>query len=819
MKEELAGYLEITLHSPLCASVGQDYNGLVDIEIAQEFGLPVIPAKRLKGCLEAAGKELAAYDKQLFSHLKHLFGQPGDKQGGALRIGDAHLYQIPWAVLDRKKGNQSEKETHNANSSNSQTDNKRKKLEIKNYALLLRQLKESIANRQLYPQDILSLFTSLRTRSTVDCETGSARETALYTMRTVHKGLVFRSCLTLREGEDVSLWNSLQICADALRQIGMGVTRGFGEVQCKLKREGKRNEKKAGLSPSTSQEEEWGVCTYRLEALTPLLLPGQNSLYSSAGDFIPGRAILGALAGMFIADCCLGKAAHEQDDFRRIFLRGGVKFNYAFPSMDGKTPFYPCPGVLQREKITGDYYHAAYPVQEGVQLRSERRPVQIGDGSVTILEVEKEVRLHHVRPLDRSIGRALGETGPGNQAENGQLYQYAAISAGQYFTGSIEGKKKDLDLLRACVERRQGRLELGRSRTAEYGQAQLNFQPFQPLGEQEDVFYPEGQIALWLVSPLVLCDAQGRDSINPQLLIEQMNQALQETGQGFIQLHLEQSFLRFTKLGGYQVKWQLPRQQRTALDAGTALWVKVSARQQERLKLGCLEKRPWGELTGEGCGRIKILSSTALPMAQKSFKGYLAGDRQGHNVQHEQDGKQEENKFIDFLFRRKAELAKLQKQKKKALEVELKNLELSVIEQLQRIFYGEKNFYEGLIEEVGSIKNEEKKERVQAFLKPCEKAVLHLIIGLEKDGLSIEDAGLEKFDSYFMDKRTIWLQHLQKEKEALQEGAMLMDTGQVQTVDTIDMDFFKRQVSVFVEWYLKRAKWQARRQSDAAAEK
>lgn len=806
--QEKTGYLEITLHSPLCASIGQGYGGLVDIEVAQEFGLPIIPAKRLKGCLEAAGKELAAYDETLTPRLNRLFGLPGDKQGGALQIGDAHLYKIPWTFLDQ--GKDPEAESHHTNALQTQNKIRKTPLKIKNYVGMLRQLKKEINDKRLHPQDVLALFTSLRTRSAVDPQTGSTRETALYTMRTVHKGLVFRSFLTLRGSED-ELWKTLQICAKALRQIGMSVTRGFGEVRCTVGREKQKFEKSA--LPQRSSQDEQGICTYTIESLTPLLLPGQHSFYGSAGDYISGRTLLGALAGLFIADRGLEKEMHKAD-FRRIFLRGEVKFGYAFPAVDGKTPFFPCPAVLQREKMTGKYHHAAYPAEKGMQLRSERRPVQIHAGSVTVLEVEKEVRLHHARPLDGGIGRALGETGPGSPAENGQLYQYAAISAGQYFTGTIEGKQSDLELLKACVKRRNGRLQIGRSRTAEYGQAQLNVQPFQPLCSQKKFFSPGENMVLWLVSPLVLLDAQGRDSLDPQLLIGQIN----TQGQGEWTLHLEQSFLRFARLGGYQTKWQLPRQQRIALDAGTALWVKVAAGSQSGLDLGFLEDTAWGESTGEGCGRIKILSGEAIPTEKKAFQGILAAASQTIEAPCGENNGKEESELIDILRRHKAVLDKLQEQKKNALRVAMKKqefgLELSTIEQLQRIFYLKKKSYVEFIKEVDKIKNEKKKECIKQFITPCEEAASHLIASLREKGFCFAETDVKEFKRYFISGKQAYLEGLREDNKTPQESARA-----AQVFEEAHKDLFQRQISVFAEWYLKRAKWQARRQSNATAEK
>ena len=73
--------LKVTLLSDLCVSAGESYNAYVDIEaVYDEYGIPFIPAKRLKGCIREAALELVewgVYDKTVYESL---FGKEGKER-------------------------------------------------------------------------------------------------------------------------------------------------------------------------------------------------------------------------------------------------------------------------------------------------------------------------------------------------------------------------------------------------------------------------------------------------------------------------------------------------------------------------------------------------------------------------------------------------------------------------------------------------------------------------------------------------------------------------------------------------------------------
>lgn len=697
-----SGWLEIELKSPLCAATGDGIAGLVDTDIAHECGLPVIPAKRLKGCLLAVGKELGAYDTDVAAVLGDLFGRVGSDDSAALHIEAAHLYKIPNFSGEPKQNSP---------------------LEVVDYPAFVSELKQhmqasDVVADTLCTEEVLTYFSRLRTRTAINSDTGNAKKTGLYTMRVAHKGLVFRARITLCESAvQEKLAQVLTQCVKGLRHIGLGITRGFGEVRCRLVFSECAVPAKAAFD-ILAQANKTGTLYYYLDVKSPLLISGQGGLYSTCEDYIPGSAILGALAGMYIADYLPDQAqkenAHENEDFRAIFLRERVHFGYAFPAIDDQQIFYPCPGVLQREKTQGLYYNVAKSTSD-MQLRAERRFIafspqdkQAGESAdLRICEVAKEIRMHHARPLDRGIGYAVRDdkAAQQNAAQDGQFFQYVSISAGQRFCGTWHGSQMDIQKLLDCLCKRANRLRLGRSRSAEYGDVSFTPVRFEPDGAEVPAKVRHEQMVLWLLTPLSLRDAAGRDSVDPTFLIKQINEELSYT------MEIEQKFISVAKLAGYNAKWRLPKQQKNVLAAGTALVVKTNG----SISPNMIERKYWGEDTGEGCGRIKVIYGDMLEEKVEGLKGYgtkpcPVGKTQVNESTHP---------LLRVLLAEKAKRNAAYDDTQKAFASSIKEQESAMIERLLACFAEAGGSYQALLQQVEKIKNEKKREKIEMFLKPC----------------------------------------------------------------------------------------------------
>lgn len=667
-------WLEILLRSDLCPATGEGVAGAIDMEIAHEFGLPLVPAKRIKGCLHEVAKDLCDCGALSPKDVGQLFGLPGQETSGVLHFYDARVYQVP------------------------QFD------PFDDYEALVKELK---SQREIKPAEVLNALTLLRTRTALEEDSGSAKDNSLRTMRVIKKGTVLRSRVDIdAPGQEHHLQTVLEKCVKGLRNMGLGRTRGLGEVRCSLTL--KKMETLEALVPeqisiSAGGPEEIEL-SYKLQLDTPLLISGPRGLYGSCEDWIPGSVIMGAFAGLYILEHQLGQDAHQDEEFARLFLRDGVKFGYAFPTVE-KRMFYPCPASWLQVKSKDQCYDLAYGRPETEQLRGERRLVCMEDGEVIVHEPRKEVRMHHARPLDRGIGHVKGNEKP----DEGQFFQYVSLSAGQTFAGTLRGKAQDIEMLLACLEKRNHKLRLGRSRTAEYGNVTYRPDKEPRLLEKEEL--PERmaeRFMLWMIAPMVLYDEMGRTTMEGQGLLDEINQFFA------CGANLEKAFVKHGELGGYHTRWRLPKPQRQVLGAGSVLIIRT----EKAIDLQKLENKVWGQKTGEGCGAVK-----AIALKQKENLCRMALRNSMDAVKKEEQQEKQNRRvhgFIGQLQERNRTERERERQSQEGRRTSpAKMLKATAIYQLIALFKQKKE-YDPWEAEIEKIKDPEKRNDCLEFIKPCE---------------------------------------------------------------------------------------------------
>jgi CRISPR/Cas system CSM-associated protein Csm3 (group 7 of RAMP superfamily) len=703
------GWLDIKLESELCTATGESTAGLIDVEIAHEYGLPVIPGKRLKGALREVGKELVDWGVLEEKQLVRVFGLPGQATGSPLQVYDARLREVPrYGVIEEAD-----------------------------------RLYDEVRRQQpLKPEEILAQLTAIHTRTAIDYGTGAAQKGTLRTMRVVNKGIVFRSKLELMcDGEEADqAVETLRLCAKGLRQLGLGHTRGYGSVRCSVTFTDKGPVTKepgpAQDSPSfaypfvrTCAKDDWMSVCYRLVLEQPVMIAGRHGLYLSTEDWIPGSALLGALAAMYIEEHRLGERAHEDEVFARIFLRGGVQFGYAMPYEDGKV-FAPCPTMWQQEKNKDLVYDLSggSPPDEA-ELRGLRRMVHLDHNVLYWYEPQQQVRMHHVRPLNRAIGRALGaeRTWPERESkkclaekpdERGQLYQYVSLAPGRQFVGVMRGSACDLTAVLDVVKKNGDRLRIGRSRTAEYGNVRLLLEqdPARfPVLIAERHEQPATRFSLYLVTPMLLLDESGRPDPDSRWLIAQIESRLR------CGVRLEAQQVKVTELSGYNAKWRMPKPQRAALDAGSTLVIST----REPVRPEVLEMFRWGWNTGEGNGQLRAIPLPARG-AGSAASYELRKFKPDHDDARSHEDAEQVHRFVRFLLEgRERAQREMQDRKDGAEKAKQVNEQLlapvskTKIRQLQ-VWAGSDGDYERMRRNVEQLKNEEAKNRCLKLIEPCE---------------------------------------------------------------------------------------------------
>lgn len=681
-------WLEIALKSDMCAATGESEKGLVDIKTAAEYGIPLIPGKRMKGCLLNEGKEMVSNGFIKKETLDHLFGCAGMGNPGSLIVKDAHLYKVPGSIFCY-----SEKEPD---------------VIVEDYEQVFTELR---GDSRLKARQIETILTRERTRTAIDRELGTALDQTLRTMQVVPRGIVFRSLLELRYPEQEEEVQLLEYCVKALRHIGLGTTRGFGEVACTLREvtpeDNPANARKdLCLHPGRQTE-----LQYEIVLKSPVLFAGENGMAEDCREQVPGASIMGALAAMMIEDHNLGNRAHEDETFRRIFLRDGVQFGDGFLKR-GKNVFYPCPANLARKKdgqseSQGQVINLFLKENECVRRKNINNQISFGKNKIFLAETEKEIRMHHARPADRGIGHALNDRFEAGASDMGQLFEYTALSKGQHFCGTLKGSSEDLAMLIRCLEKRKYRFYLGRSRTAEYGEVEMRcFTEQKAEGEMRSKTW-----LLWLISPLAAVDwTSGNIGPQPELLIEQMQEKLG------CKVVMKECMLKYTRVGGYNSKWRLPMPQYEAMAPGSVLVVEA----ERELCSSELEDFRWGTATGRGYGQVKALSESLLT------------DRMENDLLIEA----EEDKEIDAgenpLFRALLDCQeKKEKINREAYEAFVKCSSLpnmTLITKLIRLAEdGGVGSYNEIKDIIEQISDQDKRNAAKAFMKPCENLSMEAV--------------------------------------------------------------------------------------------
>ena len=492
--------------------------------------------------------------------------------------------------------------------------------------------------------------------------------------------------------------------------MGLGITRGYGEVSCTLTEYVPHEQDAAKSSGIPKDFPGENAMEYEIELQNPVLFSGSRGLYEDCCDYIPGSAIMGALAAMYIADHGLGADAHQDEAFSKIFLRDGVCFGNGFlkAAAGGQDrTFYPAPAFLALEK-RGEGRLINRLDTDGENERRKEITGQVAfdwrDDTVYLADVDKEVRLHHERPKDRGIGHAVNDRLQAGAVDMGQFFSYMCISGGQRFSGVIRGNAGDLRELAACLEKRDWNLRLGRSRTAEYGNARIRLFPARG-GQQEAI---SDRWVLWLLSPMVFA-GEGCPGEAP----EQEHLERQIRKRLGCSVEIRDTILKYTRIGGYNGIWNLPLPQYTALAPGSVICIKTG----EKLCASQLEAEFWGDMAGRGCGQVKALPWEEIPESMKNYHKIAVDSREAV----EKDEPAAQGILVSELEAYREQENQREAQRREAMSIQASLPSAVTIEQLIALMEEHEEYsYTELKREIDMIRDEQKKLKTQEFLKPCE---------------------------------------------------------------------------------------------------
>lgn len=543
--------IEMELLSDSIPYCGEGLAGIIDIDINyDEYGLPFIPAKRIKGVLKEAAMDLCDFNVLSDGIVEKIFGKSGTDYGCDFRLSDGYL---------------------------------------KNYNYMSNYLRNTdllIFNRQ----SVLEYFTYTRSQTTLE-EEGFAKENSLRTFRILRKGLKFDFDVSINPEWKADFERILK----AAKSFGLRRTRGFGKISLTLK-----EQLPVSDTQLTEINYENGIIGVYTSNKTQLLV--SNSLKNQCTDkYISGTALLGTLAAMYIKKNNLGKLAHTDKSFSDIFLNEGVVFSNLYPCRKKEyrlDKYIPCPASIVKSKNDSSLLFDTANADDLQMIKEESITTKGHPAEFVNLDAELKknspltfVEYHHARPEDRSVGR------PGK--ETGEFYQYEVIEPNQEFYGTISGKP---ELLKTIIELLENSKEIyiGRSKTAQYGQCSCELISV----EQENSSYEwqDGEKAVFtLVSDTIVQNELGLIIPDINSLVSQICENL-KAAPGSLSLEYDLTSIKTKILGGYSAVKNMPKTQMHIFSAGCVIVLTNNSGSVLKLPQEFLA----GNRTAEGFGHILV---------------------------------------------------------------------------------------------------------------------------------------------------------------------------------------------------------------------
>lgn len=492
--------ISIKLLSDLCCYSGEVYNTTVDTDVVyDDYGLPYIPAKRLKGCIREAALEL--YEMGLMPHYNAIFGKEGS---------DASAFTISNAKLE-------------------------------NYDAKVKELKQFEKTDFVNQQNVLSLYTYLRTQTAVDTNTGTAIENSLRTLRVLKKGLIFHADVDLKNKD---YFEEFKNAVSMVKHMGVSRTRGLGLVELKVENSLSTSVDHVLFKENELKDE--NKISYTIHLNSPLICKSAQGNQAKTEDYIVGSKVLGLIARS------MGNDAYQK-------VMNDIVVSNAYVSLDGNRSL---PGRNSLQKIKNQsYVDGKMEIVDMMYFKNDndkeqRTPANIDymSDQNEVLSVEKQISYHHQRPSDKSIGRAT--------SREGQFYQLASICEAQTFKGFIYANRETAKQIMDAVSK-LGQVRMGYGRNSEFGQIDFTLDSVEDARNKETLIHDAD---LLLASDVILYNDNGMLVADVNVLKDYLNSYF-----GVDDIEIESPFLSYNAIGGFNVTWRRKKQIFSALSKSSCM--------------------------------------------------------------------------------------------------------------------------------------------------------------------------------------------------------------------------------------------------------
>lgn len=531
--------IEIKLNSDLCCYSGEVYNTSVDIDVVYDkYGIPYIPAKRIKGCIKEAALELS--DMGLLTHYKEIFGEGGNSPA---------IFSLSNA-------------------------------KIKDYDKIVDEIKNFNNDELCEAQKILNLYSYTRTQTTIDEETGSAKENSLRTLRVVKKGLTFNAELDFRNKEYLEEFKN---AVSMVKHMGVSRTRGLGLVELKVVENSEEDINHVLFDENKISDN--NHITYTIKLKSPVICKSPAGNQAVTEDYIAGSKVLGLIARS------MGRDTYQS-------IMNDIVISNAYISYDDKRCL-PARNSLQKEK-NQTYEDGKMSIKDMIYSDSakedntvQRTPAKIKYMTVdnVVQSVETEISYHHQRPDDKSLGHASDN--------GGAFYQLASISEGQTFKGDIYASREAAKQIINTVSN-LNHVRIGYGKNSEFGQVDFTLDSVEEVKENKTKLH---EFDVTLLSDMILFNDWGMLVADVDTLKNYLNDYFNVDD-----IVIEKPYLSYNTIGGFNVTWGCKKQVFTAISKGSV----VHMRSEKGIDVEPLESYFVGERISEGYGEIMFETNRSV---------------------------------------------------------------------------------------------------------------------------------------------------------------------------------------------------------------
>lgn len=580
--------LELLSDTLFASGFGLAHHLDADVEHDLRTGLPVVRGRTLKGLLTEGCAEVLAglgqteNDDRFVQAALEAFGVPGSTEAhrGRLRVGHARL---PLSFQSEVKSRVQAEESSPAKATTEQ---------------------------------VLGSLTTVRRRTAIDEETGTASKGSLRAQRMLRQGLFLDAPLDA-DGLTPDARFLVALAAAAVQNAGMSRARGAGHLRLTVY-DGATNLTEKALAaleaagealPEVSNdfappkatplaEGDGGGTALRIRFRLdqPLLVRGGKGDPNTGVGLpcIPGSSLRGAAIGRYLAAKPRGLDLAADPQARRLFFDGkDVRFLAAYPVDDG-TRALPTPASWFADKLDktrGADSASGLDPEMGDWRRIKKPFVRLG-AKRRVVEPERVVNVH--------IQRARGY-GVQNETDR-TVYRYDALAEGQLFEALVLCADAETCRTVAGWFPVGARFSFGTAGTAGYGGVTVVAATAEHGAEETPNGSEKGDEAMVVfTAPVALRDPHtGLFTTDSTVLGAELGGTVETVWGGT------------ERPAGFNRKWGLPLPQHPVWQAGTT--VKLSG--VDRDKLQALQKTGVGERLAEGFGRFVVDAFSSQPTWQ-----------------------------------------------------------------------------------------------------------------------------------------------------------------------------------------------------------